>query len=144
MKSLCETTNHTHFFAFCNPKAKQKAITWETQLVSLLLCCNHGTSAAAVHAALLAKALLTHQLIHTGSSFIWLLKSITSPVWGPPARPRPHLYMVALPPSPEQSAVWWAQSPKGEMRVFFTLCWTHAATGLGAIIKMEHLNGCDL
>lgn len=123
-------------------KARQKATTKETQLVSLLLCCNHG--AAAVPAALLAKALLTHQLIHMGSSFIRLLRSIAVPACGTPARPTPHLHIAAPSPSPGQWAVWRSQPPEGEMRVFFTHCWTRAATGPGAIVKMEHPNGCDL
>lgn len=123
-------------------KVRQKATTKETQLVSLLLCCNHG--AAAVPAALLAKALLTHQLIHMGSSFIWLLRSTSVPACGTPARPRPHRYIAALFPHPEQLAVQQEQLPEGEMRVFFTHCWTCAAAGPGVIVKMGHPDGCDL
>lgn len=74
MKSLCETANYAHFFSFCNPKGTTKSYYLG----------NPVSIPFAVPAALLAKALLTHQLIHTGSSsFIWLLRSTAVPVCGP-------------------------------------------------------------
>lgn len=107
MKSLCETAEYAHFLTFCNTKGSTKSYYLG----------NPVSVPFAVPAALLAKALLTHQLIHTGSSsFIWLLRSTTVPVCGllqPQATP---IYSCCLYPQCGQLGT----ASRGSSVLFFT------------------------